>query len=215
MNSQQRILEILIRLMNGETLFKQILMEEYGKSSSVIQRDIKYIDELLSNEGRLQTPLLTNGKDKGKYCLSEPYYLNSFNRLTDEDVFILSSILTSSRALNVAEYKKLLDKIIGLGSNKIINTKKQLGNDILEYRGVPDEAISGKIFLILDVIKGGRGIEFSYTKNYQTMIFKRTPLSVFFSDLYFFVATDNHHSEDGSDFEHLNKFRINNMKNKK
>lgn len=210
MNSQQRILAIAKRLLLGEKLKKQELMEEYGKSSSAIQRDIAYINDILFNDVTDSPSLLSTGKDKGIYHLEQPFLSNALNQLSESEVFAIAAILTASRAFENKEYESLFDKIISLGAQPDI-IKKDLGNDYIEYQGVPDSEVLEKINFILHLIHTGQGIEFTYTKNRQTLFYQRTPFQIFFSDLYFYMATDNHHSEDDTDFSKLNKFRINQM----
>lgn len=213
-NSQQRVLEIMKRLLLGEKLSKQQLMEEYDKSASVIQRDIGYITDVLSTGLDYPLTLLSTGLNKGRYFLDQPYLSNALNQLTYIEVFAIASILSASRAFENKEFHTLFDKVISFSTNKK-QLKTYFGNELLEYHGVPDKTVLNKVESVLNAIENKQGIEFTYTKNNQTLVYQRTPFHVFFSDLYFFVATDNHISEDDIDLEQLNKFRINNIQDLK
>lgn len=185
-------------------------MDEYNKSASGIQRDMNYITEMLSTGLDYPLTLLSTGRNKGQYFLDQPYLTTTLNQLADIEIFAIASILSASRVFENKEFHTLFDKIISLSTSKK-QLKTYFGNELLEYHGVPDKAVLEKVAFILEAIENNQGIEFTYTKNKQTLTYQRTPFHVFFSDLYFFVATDNHTSEDDSDLEQLNKFRINNI----
>lgn len=219
MNGQERILNIFIQLLNGKTLAKKNLMEEYQVESSSIQRSIKLIEKVLDNDGHNKRFLTSEQEtlnlgfirrdEKGTYKLSEKLH-NTF--LSDNEILVILKILLDSRALNKKEMNMLLTKISSLAEDKK-RLNSLLSNEILYYEGVPKIDMLEKINLICDIILHQKTIEFEYTKNGRTETLQRTPTAIYFSDLYFFMISANHTATDDIELLDLNKFRINNMVN--
>lgn len=212
MNSKKRILELFVALLSGKMLTKTELMQQYKKDGSTIQRDMTLIEEVIDEH---QNDAITLGKlnreTKGAYCL--PGFFSE-NFLTDDELTAVLKILLSSRALSKPEMEHLCEKITNQATDQE-RLKKAIANEQRYYRGVPtaDKHMIERLHLIFEAIRNNCMIEFTYTKLGQTLTFQRIPTAVFFSDLYFYMATSSHTAQDDSDFEQLNKFRINNLEN--
>ena len=218
MSSQERILLIFIRLLQGEKLSKYELMDEFQKNASTIQRDISIIEDTLF---QLTTHLPKNKfspfKDIGTLDRLEKglYQLSSFNTssyFSDIELYVIFKIVFASRGLYEEELKQTYNKLFtNFSDKKTMNNL--LANERFYYDGVPKENITPSLQLILEALLNKQLLEFTYTKNGETRTFQRVPLDIYFSDLYFFMIAAKHTAKDDTDFSALNKFRINNMKN--
>lgn len=227
-SSQKRVLQIFSKLLDGDILYKQDLIEEYGKQSSTIQRDIsvinevisedlenKYLDGLISSieyEAYMDTQLREEGR--GQYSLQQLATKFKTHSLTDIELFVLIKILIASRSLCKDEMTVLLNKLIVMSNNQE-DLEEFLRNEVTYYAGVPNEDILPKIEMIQEMIEKNSVVEFEYTKNNVTEKLRRVPTAVYFSDLYFYMLTSNQTDIDNDDLRQLNKFRINNIKKMK
>jgi len=220
MSSQERILIIFIRLLKGETLSKTTLMDEFNKNVSTIQRDFSIIEDILDFIISNQTfnklsPFQSIGglirPSKGTYELT---FFKRSNYFSDLEIFMLLKILFASRALHKDEFVLMYQKLFGNFSDKQ-TMDKLLANERFYYEGVPQAKVCKNLELVLNALLSHQMIEFSYTKNGITETFQRQPIDIYFSDLYFFMISATHTSQDDTDFSSLNKFRINNMRNVK
>lgn len=215
MNAQQRLLLIFMRLMSGKKVNKYELMEKFDKKESTVQRYIAKIESLLEDEvyGMVSKEKMRIERDgKGNYQLlkGNGHLLN--NELTDMEVLMVLKILVSTRIMTQTEMKNITSKLIGLSDGQG-RLKKAIANELLHYKEISDEALTDKVTLISDAIVNNQLVEFEYTKNNETKTFQRILSSIYFSDLYFFMISASETAQDDREFEMLNKFRINNMKN--
>lgn len=217
MSSQERILIIFIRLLQGNRLSKADLMAEFQKNGSTIQRDMAIIDELLhkinaSLPASKFSPFRQIGeldrKKRGFYQLTA-FKENSY--MTDQELFMIFKVLFASRGFHENDLKTIYYKLFDNVENKH-TMDKLLANERFYYEGVPKSTIYPSLTLLLKAMLNQQKVEFSYTKNGETKIFTRVPMDIYFSDLYFFMVSAKHTAKDDTDFEALNKFRINNMK---
>lgn len=217
MSSQERIMLIFIRLLQGEKLSKYELMDEFQKNASTIQRDIMIIEDiLLQFTTHLPKNKFSPFKEIGSLDRLEKgiYQLSDFNKSTyfsDLELYIIFKILFASRGLHETELKLTYDKLFANFSDKK-SMNNLLANERFYYEGVPKENVTPSIDIILKALLNKQLIEFTYTKNGETKTFQRVPMDIYFSDLYFFMISAKHTAKDDTDFSSLNKFRINNMK---
>ncbi|MFW7370221.1 helix-turn-helix transcriptional regulator [Vagococcus fluvialis] len=209
------MLLIFMRLMSGKKVNKYELMEKFDKKESTVQRDIAKIESLLEDEvyGMVSKEKMRIERDgKGNYQLlkGNGHLLN--NELTDMEVLMVLKILVSTRIMTQTEMKNITSKLIGISDDQG-RLKKAIANELLHYKEISDEALTDKVTLISDAIVNNQLVEFEYTKNNETKTFQRIPSSIYFLDLYFFMISASETAQDDREFEMLNKFRINNMKN--
>lgn len=217
MSSQERILTIFIRLLQGDTLSKADLMKEFQKNGSTIQRDIAIIDELLHKlNSKLPISKFSPFKELGEINRSKRgyYQLTEFKErsyMNDYELFMIFKILFASRGFHKHDLEKIYHKLFTSVDDKPI-MDKLLANERFYYDGVPKTDIYPSLKPLVQAMLNQQMVEFTYTKNGETKVFKRLPIDIYFSDLYFFMISAKHTVKDDTDFNELNKFRINNMK---
>ncbi|CQR25269.1 hypothetical protein BN1356_01610 [Streptococcus varani] len=213
MNSKERLLDLFLCLIKHKKLHKSDLIEKYQISGLSVQRDINSIKNVLRdlNPKHFEdSPILSI--PKGTYSLNPEFLLHAglFNlrQLSDTELLAIAQLVVYSKAFTKEEVTRLITVLSQDNANQDL-----LKNALYHYSERFTDPVLDKITVITEAIQNGDYISFDYSKNFKTEKFIKKPLIVFFSDLYFYVATDSHESEDGIHLENLNKFRINNMRN--
>lgn len=217
LNAQQRLLLIFMRLMSGNKVNKYELMEKFDKKESTVQRDIAKIESLLMDEvygSVLKEKMRIERDGKGNYQIFKEGKHLIDSELTDMELLMILKILLSTRIMIPKEMKDITSKLINMGEDQA-RLKKAISNELFHYKGIATNTLLDKIRIISDAIVNSQLVEFEYTKNKETRVFQRVPSSIYFSDLYFFMISSSETAQDDRDFELLNKFRINNMKDLK
>ncbi|MBF0778662.1 helix-turn-helix transcriptional regulator [Streptococcus cuniculi] len=213
MQANERLLELFIYLLQHQEITKKELMEKYNVSGASIQRDIRALRLTLSHFVDLQDEEIIYQPAKGSYRLNKKILTQAgfanLSLLEDHQLLAIVKILIGSRAFN----KENLQDILHILIPNDFAYQTLLKNELTFYKGVPNQSMWDKLIVILQAISEQRRISFTYTKNFVTQQFEKMIEMVFFSDMYFYIATANHSSEDGINLETLNKFRINNMEN--
>ena len=101
-----RLLEIYSRLVNGETLNKQTLADQYNVSSRSIQRDMESLRCFLSDQ-MLSQDIIFDFKSGG-YRLVDA----DSKRLSNSEILAVCKILLDSRSLRKDEMIPILDKLV-------------------------------------------------------------------------------------------------------
>ncbi|MGT2833712.1 helix-turn-helix transcriptional regulator [Streptococcus halotolerans] len=211
MKANERLLEMFIHLTKNHELTKKELTDMYGVSSSSIQRDIQALKLVLGQFIDCEDKEIILQPSKGVYRLNRDLLakigLGNLSLLEDHKLLAILKVIISSRAFTEKELGDLLEVL----TPDDFVYKNLLKNEVTFYKGVPSQSIFDKLELILRAISEQRMISFSYTKYFKTVQFTKMVEMIFFSDMYFYIATANHTSEDDIHVEKLNKFRINNM----
>ncbi len=160
--------------------------------------------------------ILLNHKELGEINRSKRgyYQLTEFKErsyMNDYELFMIFKILFASRGFHKHDLEKIYHKLFTSVDDKPI-MDKLLANERFYYDGVPKTDIYPSLKLLVQAMLNQQIVEFTYTKNGETKVFKRQPIDIYFSDLYFFMISAKHTVKDDTDFNELNKFRINNMK---
>ena len=141
------------------------------------------------------------------------FFLDRSFTLTDDERIAMIKVLLSSRALHREEMLPIVDKLIKQSSEPK-RLEGMVKSEKFTYKGVPKSVdMLERIKLIQYATEHQIPVSFTYQKNFQTFGYNRIPLGVVFIDIYFYMISASHTSEDFLDFEHANKFRINNMSN--
>lgn len=122
-NKNDRMLEIFMRSLRGESVSVKALAAEYEVSTKSISRDISSIQNFLAEHRELMqnAELTYSHKEKA-------YYLSNDEFLKNRELFALVKILIGSRALNKDEILIIISK---LKKFTTINDKEKLNNLII------------------------------------------------------------------------------------
>ncbi len=182
-----RMLDIFERLNRGELLNKQDMVRYYGVGAKTIQRDIDDIRNYLADRHNACVDA-TIQYDRG----AKGYRLTRFERewLTNQETLALCKILLESRALEKAELRGLIEKLLTQASP----SDRTIAEDIIrsEYGAyVPlrhGKKLLEALWKISLAIHRHKEISFLYTRK-DGMSHQRTvkPLSIMFSEYYFYV----------------------------
>lgn len=200
-----RMLDIFERLNRGELLNKQDMVRYYGVGGKTIQRDIEDIRSYLADRRDVHVSA-TIEYDRG----AKGYRLTRFERewLTNQETLALCKILLESRALEKTELRGLIEKLLTQASP----SDRAIAEDIIrsEYAAyVPlrhGKKLLESLWKISLAIHRHKEISFFYTrKDGMSHRRKVKPLSIMFSEYYFYVIAIY---EDADEGEVYRTFRI-------
>ncbi len=207
-----RLLDIFERLNRGELLNKQELAKYYGVGEKTIQRDIDDIRNYLADRHDACVDA-TVEYDRG----AKGYRLTRFERewLTNQETLALCKILLESRAFEKAELRGLIEKLLTQASPN----DRAIAEDIIrsEY-GAYVPLMHGKKLLevlwrISLAIHRHREISFFYTRK-DGMSHRRIvkPLSIMFSEYYFYVIALYEDADEGEVYRTYRIDRLTDLK---
>lgn len=206
-----RLLNMYEKLNRGDVINKKRFAEEFGVSEKSVQRDIDDLRAYLSE----------SFDDGGNTTIEYDYIANGYKLikcgrefLTNEEIFAIAKVLLESRGFNKQELNSLLDKLILRATPSArAGIKELIMNERFYYipprHGKPLIDLLWQIngyILVKDII------EFDYIRK-DGVTSHRTvkPLSVMFSDYYFYLIAWM--ADDSKDFPTV--FRIDRMTNVK
>lgn len=178
MNSNQRIVEILFKLLSENDIEKKSLKEEYGVTLRTIQRDFSTIQKIAS---QFNYELFYNE-------FNRTYKLISPNRLNSIDVLPIIKILLSSRGLSKDELTSLIDKLVLDTENKGA-VFESINNELTFYHSLThNKNLINLIDELNQSILSDKVIEIDYENNRKRRNhFTLLPVSIIFSDYYFYT----------------------------
>ena len=178
-----RILKIIKRLYQKEILNGTDLANEFNVDIKTVQRDIETLRAYFLEENGAE---IKYSKSKKGYYLKE----NSETSFTNEELLAISKIILESRAFNKNETQTLIEKLISQSSGNdreiikgLINSEKsnyiplQHGKNLLTV-----------IWNLAQYIKNQELVHMNYTtKDKQGKEYNIKPLSIMFSEYYFYL----------------------------
>lgn len=180
MTSNERIIEILFKLYNNQSITITKLIKEYGVNKRTIQRDVATIKQIaLSFNGSLDYD-----PDNKSYSLTLP------NQLTFESTLALTKILLASRAFSKEEITSLINTLINLNKKEDSNSiEKLIKNELTFYKPLQhNQNLLAEIKRMNQFINDKKLIIINYQKNDNSEINRTVlPVSIFFSEYYFYV----------------------------
>ncbi|MDT2864240.1 helix-turn-helix transcriptional regulator [Vagococcus carniphilus] len=180
MTSNERIIEILFKLYNNQSITITKLIKEYGVNKRTIQRDVATIKQIaLSFNGSLDYD-----PDNKSYSLTLP------NQLTFESTLALTKILLASRAFSKEEITSLINTLINLNKKEDSNSiEKLIKNELTFYKPLQhNQNLLAEIKRMNQFINDKKLITINYQKNDNSEINRTVlPVSIFFSEYYFYV----------------------------
>lgn len=180
MNSNERIINILFRLLSGESLNNAELAALYKVDIRTIQRDmsaIKTVGESFDYQ-------------LNKESASNNYTLTNSPKLVFEDTLAITKILLASRAFQLEEMQQLLTNLIRLNpieDAEAINDS--IKNELVFYYPLEHEiSLLNRIKEIEQLILDKKIVRITYQKNDGSVTLRDVlPISIFFSDYYFYA----------------------------
>ena len=198
-----RILEIFMRSLRGETIKIQELANEYGVSAKSISRDISEIQNFLSEHRELMNnaELIYSYKQKA-------YILSNDEFLKNKELFAIVEILIGSRSLNKEEILNIISK---LKKFTTISDKTVMENiirkEVYHYHEVKSDcpSVIDNLWRIINAIETKNMITITYFKmNRDEVKHKIKPVAVMFSEYYFYMIA---YKSDDKNFKPI-YFRI-------
>ena len=207
-----RMLDVFERLNRGELLNKRELAKYYGVGEKTIQRDIEDIRSYLAerHDAHMSATVQYDRAANG-------YRLTRFERewLTNQETLALCKILLESRALEKTELRGLIEKLLTQASP----SDRAIAEDIIrsEYAAyVPlrhGKKLLEALWRISLAIHRHREISFFYTRK-DGLSHQRTvkPLSIMFSEYYFYVIALYDDADEGEVYRTYRIDRLADMK---
>ena len=200
----ERVLGLYTKLINGAIINKGEEATNYKVTERSIQRDIDDIRNFLDQKG-VEDGFLNSvvyDRDERGYRLEQIYKI----KLTNPEILAICKILLDSRAFTKNEMENMLSKIVDCCVPKINQKEvmKLIANE--EYHYI--ELKHGKVFIdkmwdIGKAINHQKYIEIEYQRLKDKKRVKRRlkPVSIMFSEFYFYMAAFIEDENVKSDFE--------------
>ena len=183
------ILDIFVKLNQGEAVSKEDLADKYGKDERTIQRYIKEIkDYYLFCQPNKKTAIKYDPEKEGHRLINgQGEFLNC------REILAVCKILFESRAFNREEINLLVDKLLNLASpRQRQEIRKMILNELYHY--TPTRHEKDLIEVIWDVnqaIKEQRIISLEYKKGNGDVIKREIkPMGLMFSEYYFYMLVE-------------------------
>lgn len=192
-----RLLTIYSRLVNGETLSRPQLAQDYNVSLRSIQRDIESLRCFLLEQNAPQE--ITYGKKQGGYRL----VFKQERGLTNDEILAVCKILLESRSLRKDEMTPILDKLIDCAVPEASRRRVRdlIGNESFHYIEPHhrQEVLHG-LWEIGEAVQERRVMEIEYERMKEPKLVRRRiqPVGIMFSEYYFYLTA---FLEDKSSFE--------------
>ena len=182
----ERILKLLFRALKGEALSVSALADESNISTRSITRDINDLKAFLADNRDVL------GNAELKYSSTNHCYtLEMDNLFTNKELFALSKVLIGSKAFS---NKELLGIIWKLKSHTSYSDKKKLetliSKELYHYTeiGSDCDSVIDNVWKLSNYIHENRAITINYYKmNRDKVKHKIIPLSIMFSEYYFYL----------------------------
>ncbi len=181
-----RVMELFLRAIKGESLSVQGLANEYNVSTRSITRDINNLKAFLSEH----TDII--GYTELEYSSSDHCYtLKMENLLTNKELLAVTKILIGSRALNNQDLLEIIKK---LKDNTTHSDRKKLDDlirkELYHYTEIGSDcpSVIDNIWKITDCIESRNMISINYYKmNREYVRHKLLPVSIMFTEYYFYL----------------------------
>lgn len=202
-----RVLKIYTMFLEGKTLNKINLANDFEVTERTIQRDIddirNFFDREMEQSG-YRNQLIYDRKEKG-YRLERIYKM----KLTNPEILATCKVLLDSRCLTKKEMENIIDKLIECCVPEESQTlvKELVSNEKFHYiEPVHKTVFIDKLWQIGEAIRGSQYIEMDYLRTKDKKIVKRKvkPVAIMFSEYYFYVTAFIDDKEVRKDFDVIN-----------
>lgn len=220
-NKIERVLSLYTRLSNGAIINKAQEAACFNVNERSIQRDIDDIRNFLeinADDSGFYNTIIYN-RDKRGYHFDHIYKA----KLTNSEILALCKILLDSRAFTKEEISSMLDKLITCcvpkDNQKLV--KELISNEAFHYVEPRHKTkFIDTMWEIGQAIKNCQWIEIDYFRLKDKSVVKRKlkPVSIMFSEYYFYMAAFIDDENVRKDFDVINDsfptiYRIDRIKN--
>lgn len=200
----ERVLGIYTKLINGSVINKAEEANNYNVNERSIQRDIddirNYMDIKGSEDGIINS-VIYDRQAKG-YRLEQIYKL----KFTNPEILAICKILLDSRAFTKIEMNSMLAKLI---ESCVPKTNQKMVRNLIrneEFHYIQphhDSVFIDKMWEIGNAISSQQYIEITYcrTKDKNVVRRKLKPVSIMFSEFYFYMAAFIEDEKTKANFE--------------
>ncbi|MBQ7132056.1 MAG: WYL domain-containing protein [Oscillospiraceae bacterium] len=217
----KRILSLYTQLINGRLINKFQAAADFGVDERSIQRDIDDIRNFLevnADSSGFYNTIVYDRNEKG-YRLDHIYKM----KLTNSEILALCKILLDSRSLTKEEMTDILDKLISCcvpkDNQKLVT--ELISNEAFHYVEPRHKTkFIDTMWEIGQAIKSCQWIEIDYFRLKDKSVVKRKlkPVSIMFSEYYFYMAAFIDDENVRKDFDVINDsfptiYRIDRIKN--
>ena len=217
----KRILSLYTQLINGRLINKFQAATDFGVDERSIQRDIDDIRNFLevnADSSGFYNTIVYDRNEKG-YRLDHIYKM----KLTNSEILALCKILLDSRSLTKEEMTDILDKLIACcvpkDNQKLVT--ELISNEAFHYVEPRHKTkFIDTMWEIGQAIKSCQWIEIDYFRLKDKSIVKRKlkPVSIMFSEYYFYMTAFIDDENVRKDFDVINDsfptiYRIDRIKN--
>lgn len=203
----ERVLEIYSKLMNGYVVNKFEEAKVYGVNERSIQRDIEDIRDFMdknSLESGVMNTIVYDRVKKG-YRLEQIYDL----KLSNSEILAICKILLDSRAFTKKQMKKMLSKLIDCCVPRINHKEvnELIKNEEFHYIELQHRSeFIDKMWDIGKAIREHNYIDIKYQRTKDKAVVKRKlkPVSLMFSEYYFYLTAFIDDEDVKADFDVIN-----------
>ncbi|WP_125588137.1 helix-turn-helix transcriptional regulator [Companilactobacillus jidongensis] len=189
MSVNDRVASMFIRMIQGETLYRDEEASRYSRTPDTIQRDMKSIREYIEDSG-------TNVNFVRKVDPAR-YYIIKNTDIPFEEILALLKIVIGTRSFNKPEFAQLRNRLLSQLSKEDRDKAARLTNStVAKYIPVKSKYnLLGRIKDFSDYIDDNLAIDYKY--NSSTGILRQglsLPVSIYFDTFYFYVIMYNEES---------------------
>lgn len=220
-----RVMELFLRAMKGESLSAKQLALEYNVSTRSITRDLNNLKNFLAEH-----------RDVLGYCdliyssSNHCYTLQMDHFLSNKELLAITKVIIGSRAFSNQELLEIIKKLKANTTSSNRNTLDQLiRKEIYHYNEISTDchSVIDNIWKLTECIENKNVITINYYKMNREYVNRRIiPASIMFSEYYFYLIAYRYDSDDASDIPlyfridritdmtiHREKFNLRNKQN--
>lgn len=204
-DSNERITQIMIRMLEGEEIYLFDVMDEYQVSKRTIQRDASKIKHSLRRY-KFNFDLKHDTKN-------EIYSLKRTQSEDDKEIFALMKLLIGTRTFGADELERITDILAkGVGINDLPSVERMLQNFKSKYSPInehPQVDVIDLVWKLNESIEKQKAIQFDYSntdpdRKVPSKVHIGVPLSIYFDSHFFYAVI--YTTESGK--EVVNKTRL-------
>lgn len=202
-----RTLAIYTKLIQGKPVNKTEEAKAYGVNKRSIQRDIEDIREFLESDAGNTGDF--NSVIYDRRCKGFRLEKNPETELSNEEILAICKILLDSRAFTKGRLQGILKKVINgcVSDTDRKSVLELIGNEAFHYIEPRHKTeCLGTMWELGQAIQGCRYIEIKYkrTKDKDVVTRRLKPLSIMFSEYYFYLAAFIDDEELRENFDVIN-----------